>query len=350
MLAGGPRSALVAASEPQSRAGRGRAEAAEGNLPSRRLGPAVIDLTEAGAEDLRGAAPGGSLPSSSSRHSPAFGSREGWSPEYEDALRAAVKKHGDKPDKDRWLASLRDPEFWPALKGKSADQLRAKWIRLERGMRSAHPWKAHEVAALLAGVAKHGPHWSKILRGSPELSERSPGKLKDKHEQLQRLKASAEERARSEASAPAARASPQAPPQRVSASAAIGPDFDVLSREQRYLANHPELMKHAEHDVWMKPARARELMQRYAILPVEIWGRFDIDHIVPKDPAGLDHPSNYFLLERALNQHFKHNVTPEKRRVIGKDAFQRASAFAKRHKEQMVAAAMATPTIVDLTD
>ena len=59
-----------------------------------------------------------------------------------------------------------------------------------------------------------------------------------------------------------------------------------------------------------------------------------IDHIIPQDMAGIDHPYNYFIMSKTANSHFKNYVTHEKIAYIGKENYSDVRNFAKWVRSQ----------------
>ena len=54
-----------------------------------------------------------------------------------------------------------------------------------------------------------------------------------------------------------------------------------------------------------------------------------IDHIIPKDIGGIDHPYNYFIMNSTANSHFRNFFNCEKLAYIGKEVSIDARNFAK---------------------
>lgn len=52
-----------------------------------------------------------------------------------------------------------------------------------------------------------------------------------------------------------------------------------------------------------------------------------IDHILPRSIGGADHPFNYFILPKEVNQRWSGWWTKEKRAYMGKDNFEKFSHF-----------------------
>lgn len=48
------------------------------------------------------------------------------------------------------------------------------------------------------------------------------------------------------------------------------------------------------------------------------WNDVDVDHLLPEDIGGLDHPFNYFILVKSLNRGWNAFWTREKKAYLGK--------------------------------
>jgi hypothetical protein len=103
-----------------------------------------------------------------------------------------------------------------------------------------------------------------------------------------------------------------------------------IMRFELYLGNIPELVKFAneKHPNGMCTRQVRGWLMRkenQRFIPSYLEDtNFAVDHIVSASIGGIDHPYNFFLLPRVLNNAFSGWATIEKKRLVGKEAWGQA--------------------------
>ena len=103
-----------------------------------------------------------------------------------------------------------------------------------------------------------------------------------------------------------------------------------IMRFELYLGNIPDLVKYAneKYPNGMSTRQVRGWLTRkenQRFIPNYLQGtNYAVDHIISASIGGIDHPYNYFLLPRVLNNAFSGWATIEKKRLVGKEAWGKA--------------------------
>jgi hypothetical protein len=78
-----------------------------------------------------------------------------------------------------------------------------------------------------------------------------------------------------------------------------------------------------------------DILEAMGIDP-EDFGRYDIDHIIPKSLAGQNHPANYVVMLRCANQHFGWCISSKKLWYVGWDAMQGAAKHYRKVHSSLI--------------
>lgn len=114
--------------------------------------------------------------------------------------------------------------------------------------------------------------------------------------------------------------------------------IDSNTQTRSYCGNIQELLSYMKENnkKKMKPGEIHRWLKKHPEhIPETLRHKqFEIDHIVAASFGGPDHPYNYFIMPKEVNNHFREYMTPAKLAYIGKKNAAKAKAFVQWFKSQ----------------